>query len=184
MALNAHIFCDCFKEGRLRVPPPFPDRIFLDDQGEVTWRGPSTLEEDLEFDDWRFNKACPHSGFVLLEHRLGNIWGIQWIRETLQQISKDPAAEFPVLRLKVVHSGSHSGSHLTQEEVRVLGGELNRLREAELGELRLSKENPLPARAVVHPPATAEDLAFVRGVFSKLEELVALSLKLGRPIAF
>jgi hypothetical protein len=189
MGLDAYILCDCFAAGRLKSPPPFPDRISLDETGDVELRPPSTLEEDLAFDDWRFNQACPHEGFILLRRRLGNLWGVQWIREMLHQISRDPGAEFPILRGRVVHSGSHGGDSLTLAQVSELRGELDRLRNRDLAGIRLSKgefyHTPHGTVDKTAPePSQAGDLEFIRGFLARLEELVTLSLKVGRPIRF
>lgn len=189
MALDARVHCDCFEKGRLKKPPPFPDRVEVGPDGFINLRDPHTTREEEAFDVWWHREPCPHPGFVLIHRRLGNIGGILWIREVLEQVSKDPASEFPVLRTRVVHSGSHGGDWLTLEHVRALRDELGRLRDVDLSTVRLTKGEvvytPTGTIDTSRPePATKEDLDFVRDVFRRLEELIEVSLRVGKPICF
>jgi hypothetical protein len=189
MALNGFVCCDCVEKGRLKKPPPFPELFHVDPSGFPTLRS-TDEEKERTHDEWEASGPCPHPYFKLLHHRLGNIAGIQWVRQALHQISRDPRKEYPVLLMKVVYSGSHCGDFLNLEEVRALDRELKALRKIDLAEIKLTQGELIftPDAGTVDKTywATAQEgeWAFLRGVFSSLEELVDASLSVGKPIAF
>jgi hypothetical protein len=189
MGLDAFVYCDCVEKGRLKSPPPFPELFHVDPSGFPSLRSTDEASERAH-DAWEASSPCPHPYFNLLHHRLGNIAAIQWVRQALNQVFPDPEKEYPILRLKVVYSGSHGGDFLNLDEVRALKKELKALRSVDLAGIKLTQGELVftPDGETVDKTrwATAheDEWAFLRGVFSKLEELVEASLSVGKPIAF
>jgi hypothetical protein len=189
MGLDAFVYCDCVEKGQLKSPPPFPEHFHVDPSGFPSLRSTDEGSERAH-DAWEASSPCPHPSFKFLHRRLGNIAAIQWVRQALHQVSQDPQKEYPILRLKVVYSGSHAGDFLNLDEVRALKQELKALRTVDLvgikltqGELVFSPDGRTVDKTRWETAHEAE-WEFLRGFFSKLEELVEASLNVGKPIAF
>jgi len=131
MGLNACVYCDCFQQGRLRVPAPV--RVTAASDGSVGPAVGSSVDEQKQFDDWR-RSACEHPGGVYLSRRLGNVDLIGGIRATL---ARTPDL-YPVLLTRVVYSGSHSGDALSREFFDQLSTELDDLVRAQTRDARES----------------------------------------------
>ncbi len=112
MGLDAHVCCNCIKEG-LAPPHPFPERLVFDETAEATMKsdGQISLEEWLKHDAW-YRTSCAHSG-RLIKKRLGNIWFIGHVREFLEA---GHGASFPLIREKVVYNGAHSGDWIPHSQ--------------------------------------------------------------------
>ena len=118
MGLNAFVYCDCFQQGRVRVPAPVVVTVAAD--GSVEPAAGSSLDEQKLFDGWR-QTACEHPGGIYLSRRLGNVDLIGAVRGTLERTPN----LYPVLLTRVVHSGSHSGDSLGVEFFDQLSTELD-----------------------------------------------------------
>lgn len=160
MSLNAVVYCDCIEKGRVTIPHPRPDLLFINEAG-----APDILSDDPKdieaHDRWESLRPCQHKHFWLIERWLGNVSLIGSIRALLQRYSSDPAREYPVVWSKVIHDGAHSGDFLMSDAVQQLGDEVDRL-----GRLENVKSTPLVE------------------LLSKLEDLVRASLSVNKPISF
>lgn len=125
MGLDAHVCCNCIKEG-IAPPHPFPELLILDDTGEPTLGSHEEINMDqwLQHDAW-YILSCPHSG-RLLKKRLGNISLIDQVRLFLDLRS---VTSFPILRTKVVYDGIHGGDWIAPTDSERLMEEAKRLRE-------------------------------------------------------
>jgi hypothetical protein len=119
-----------------------------------------TLKSDPAWDEWREQRACEHSGGILLRHRLGNISLVGLLRSELQR----EAHRFPILVTKVVYSGSHAGDHLRAEQILALQRELELLR----GFRCTSRKAD----------------GFMAEFREQMSELAAAALAISKPIAF
>ena len=161
MGLDAFVYCNCYEKGRLLEPPPTGVSLQVQPDGSLgRERDDGTLESDIAWDTWREQRACEHSGGILLHHRLGNIALIGLLRAELQR----EAGLFPILATKVVYSGSHGGDHLAVETIPALQRELELL-----GEFRCS---------------TREAASFMSEFRAQMSELATSALSIGKPIAF
>ncbi len=159
MGLDAVVYCSCFEAGRLRTPPPHGVEVYVGDDGSLDCRG-ECPEAALVFDAWCYKEACDHENGVLLHRRLGNISLVGLLREELGHQAK----AFPALLSKVLYSGTHCGDWLTAEEVRTV--------QMELGQLKK------------HCCESARAQELVDAFRQQMEELVACSLQVGKPIVF
>lgn len=158
MSLHATVYCDCFERGRLRTPPRPEWKVYLDESG-ARFPGTDRLEEKIAFDQWTWD-ACEHENGWLANHRLGNIAFIGWLRKVL-----DPHQDrLPVLREKVIYSGSHCCDWLTVPDVEQLGKELQAL-------------------AQIHVPDPVRE-EWLREFESQLRDLVECALRVHKPIVF
>jgi hypothetical protein len=163
MSLNAVVYCDCIEKGRVTIPHPRPDLLFIDEKGAPDIS--STDPRDIEAHDrWESLRPCQHDHFWLIEHWLGNVSLIGSIRALLQQYSSDPEREYPVLWSKVIYDGSHSGDYLTSDAVRQMSDEI----------VRLSSMEHLPTL----------DITPLVELLRKLDDLVRASQSVNKPISF
>ena len=162
MSLNAIVYCDCTEKGRLAIPHPCPDLLFIDERGapDISSDDPRDIEAH---DRWESLRPCEHEHFWLMERWLGNASLIRTMRALLSQHSKDPAREYPVLWSKVIYDGSHSGDFLTSDAVQLLTDEVDHLKRIEN-----------------HRVDTTALIELLR----KLEELVQASKSVNKPISF
>ena len=163
MGLNVVVYCDCIEKGRVKIPHPRPDLLFINETGapDISSSDPRDMEAH---DRWEALQPCEHQHFWLIENWLGNVSLIGSIRTLLKQYSSDPAAEYPVLWSKVIYDGSHSGDFLASDSVQHLSNEVARL--SSRGRLPTSDTTPL-----------AE-------LLRKLEDLVRASQRVDKPISF
>lgn len=163
MSLNAVVYCDCVEKGRVMVPHPLPDLLFINETGapDISSTDPREIEAH---DRWESLQPCQHEHFWLAERWLGNTSLIGSIRALIKQFSSDPAREYPALWSKVIYDGSHSGDFLTGDDVRQLSDEVDRL--SRVRNLPITDTTPL--------------MEFLR----KLEDLIQVSLSVNKPISF
>jgi hypothetical protein len=123
MGLDAWVRCNCIEEGNAS-PHPFPELLAFDETGEPILKGDGDIDLKLwlKHDKW-FRASCPHSGY-LIEKRLGNIAGIAYVREFLENNSSHG---FQLLLERVAYSGSHSGDWVAASDVPQLLTETRRL---------------------------------------------------------
>ena len=162
MSLNAVVYCDCIEKGRVTIPHPRPDLLFIDEKGAPDISSTDPLDIETH-DRWESLRPCRHEHFWLIEHWLGNVSLIGAIRALLKRHSSDPAREYPVLWSKVIYDGSHSGDFLTTDSVQQLSDEVDRL-------LRIENHHA--------------DTAPLEELLSKLEDLVRASRSVNKPISF
>jgi hypothetical protein len=204
MGLDATVYCDCVEKGKLTIPHPFPDLLHISADGAPEIQGGVLSQHWQRYDAWVANNPCPHKYFWLVHHHLGNVAGIAFVRHIIVQIVKDPAVAFPVLWSKVVYSGIHCGDYLSMDDVTKLGAEVNEFRKLEFERLRGSYQNMAHdlAKAInqggtqpqqrqeTNPPdhsmkgLSPEDLAYLKGVFSALDDLIHASLAVRKPVSF
>lgn len=162
MSLNAVVYCDCVEKGRLTIPHPHPDLLFIDETGSPDIISDDPL--DIESHDrWESLRPCQHEHFWLAERWLGNTSLIGSIRELIEKHSSDPAREYPTLWSKVIYDSSHSGDFLISNDVRKLSDEMDRLSRM---------ENLLTTDTNL--------VEFLR----KLQDLIRASLSVNKPISF
>ena len=163
MSLTAVVYCDCVEKGRLTIPHPHPDLLFIDETGtpDIASSDPGNMEAH---DRWESLQPCQHEHFWLVERWLGNISMIGAFRSLMRQCSGNPALEYPVLWSKVLYDASHSGDFLTGDDVMRLSDEVDRL--IKMAHLRTTDTIPL--------------MEFL----SKLQDLVRASLGVNKPISF
>jgi hypothetical protein len=163
MSLNAVVYCDCVEKGRLTIPHPRPDLLFINETGspDITSDDPLDIEAH---DRWESLRPCQHEHFWLVERWLGNTSLIGSIRELMKQHLSDPAREYPALWSKVIYDGSHSGDFLTSDDVRKLSDEVDRLGRME------------------NLPTT--DTTLLVEFLRKLHDLIRASLSVNKPISF
>lgn len=162
MGLNAVVYCDCIEKGRLTIPHPRPDLLFIDERGAPDISSSDPLDVEAH-DNWESLRPCQHKHFWLIERWLGNVSLIGSMRSLLKQYSSDPAHEYPVLWSKVIHDGSHSSDFLTSDAVQQLTDEVDHLK-----------------RIANHQVDTTALIELLR----KLEELVEVSKSVNKPISF
>jgi hypothetical protein len=111
MGLDASVRCNCIKDG-LATPHPFPELLRLDETCEPILESADEipLAKWTEHDRW-FERSCSHGGYVL-QKRLGNATFIGHVLAFVNSV----ADELPILRDKVVYSGTHCGDFIEAEE--------------------------------------------------------------------
>lgn len=165
MGLDAWVYCDCVDRGRLASPHPFPDLLFIDEDG-----GPEIRSDDLEMqiahDRWQAISACCHTDCILVRHYLGNIARVEHLRRNVSDLASDPETDYPVIWSRVIYNGTHCGDRLNREQVEALESEVQRLRSRLAG----AKGDTDEARL---------------GYFlTQLVELIEASRLTGKPICF
>jgi len=132
MGLDATVYCNCYKTGKIKTPPPHQELVEFENDGEI-----SIITDDdnkyFEFEDWKKN-ACEHTDMKLIHYRLGNISAIGHVKSLIENISVKKEYSFPVLMGKVIYSGSHAGDHLDLPDVAILITELNIAKEETTGD--------------------------------------------------
>src|SRR5262245_77220 len=113
MGLDAHVRCNCAKEGKTK-PFPFPGRLVFDRCGEpflANGDGEESkdLSELLQFDQWTDSPGCGHDRGMLASVRIGNIALVGHVRNWIGAKEKDSGQRFAVLSDKVVYNGIHCG---------------------------------------------------------------------------
>ena len=95
MSLNAVVYCDCIEKGRLKIPHPRPDLLFIDEMSAPDISSTDPLDMEAH-DRWESLRPCQHKNSWLIERGLGNVSLIGSIRSLLKQYSSDPAHEYRV----------------------------------------------------------------------------------------
>ncbi|SRR5579871_1048506 len=113
MGLDAHVCCNCVKEG-LASPHPFPHLLIFDETGEPSLKNEAEINLDqwLEHDKW-YDNSCAHAG-CLARKRLGNISHVAHVRNYLERNSP---TNFPMLCTRVVYNGVHAGDWIAVQDV-------------------------------------------------------------------
>jgi len=124
MGLDATVYCTCFRDGKLKTPPPDHIDVYVNDNGGLDCRNsdPDTQEE---FDDWYYDRACEHENGYFVGHRIGNMSFVASLRA---ELSRQPD-DFPILLSEVIYSGTHCGDHLDRPTVQEMRPELDKLSE-------------------------------------------------------
>ena len=160
MGLNASVFCDCYETGKMRLPAPQPELLYMDESGQLylDWKNPKA---DLNaFYDW-LSIACEHGPLgQIVSHRLGNIASIGYLRNLLS----DRADRFPILLTKVLYNGIHGGDFLSLTDVDLVAQEIDRFTSVHVS----SKEYE----------------TMVREFETQMRELIEVSRRLRKPIVF
>ena len=156
MGLDAHVACNCYELHRLRIQPPHPESVYIDEDGSMSCRDRAYLNE---FDQWR-QSACEHEWGWALHHYLGNIALIAFLRDELGNTSD----AFPLILGKVIYNGIHSGDYIPFGELATLQSEVFNL-------AGMHSENQ-------------EDETFLRRFEQQMRELVACAFAMKKPIVF
>ncbi len=82
MGLDATVYGTCFRDGKLKSPPPDQIDVYVDDDGSLNCRN-TDLETRIEFDAWCYDHARGHENGVLVSHRIGNIPLVACLRAEL-----------------------------------------------------------------------------------------------------
>ncbi len=168
MGLDATVYCNCIERGLLRVPHPYPDLLFLDDDGKPGIHS-SDLETQIQHDKWEYGSPCAHDCMQAASERLGNAGGIGYIGDLLADISKRPGGPaLPVLLENVLYSGTHCGDFLTILQVSQLDDELQQLKRVD----------------IALGGITRRDQDLIRTLVAKLQKLVDASRLMNKPISF
>jgi hypothetical protein len=110
MSLDAYVRCTCIRDGKAKIPHPFPDRLTWDSSSAPSLSGEPN-EDEWEAHDLWVQESCEHEGFLVSEF-LGNINRIQNVRDFVRGLQGSPGPRFPILLKKVVYDGTHTGDWL------------------------------------------------------------------------
>lgn len=165
MGLDASVYCNCVGKGRLNTPHPFPDLLYIDEDGRPEIRS-DDFEKQLAHDTWQAVSACSYADCILVHHYLGNIARVEHLRRNVEDLSSEPGREYPVVWSRVIYSGTHCGDRLNREQVEVLESEVQRLRSRITG------------------TGSDADRARLEYFLTQLEELIEASRLTGNPICF
>jgi hypothetical protein len=130
MGLDARVRCNCVRDG-LALPHPIPERLRFDENGEPfveVESGGIGDEVWAAHENW-LNNGCLHGGY-LIEKRLGNLMRIVHVRTFVESYAASNA--FPILRERVVYSGTHCGDSINAADAAVLLEELRELQRIDL----------------------------------------------------
>jgi hypothetical protein len=165
MGLDAHVRCNCAREGKTK-PFPFPGRLAFEDSGEPYLLSANIGTNDMSaskdmdelgrFDEWESAQGCEHGRFLVDVH-IGNVAYVGYIREWIKTEAENTKRQFPVLSEKVVYSGSHGGDWISSPDAQRLLEELEVLSSRAqddyhrafiktmklLGEASLASDNPI-----------------------------------------
>ncbi|MCI0353258.1 MAG: hypothetical protein L0Z53_27890 [Acidobacteriales bacterium] len=124
MGLDAHVQCNCAKQGKAK-PFPFPNRLIFDEQGEPQFSDEGlTTEQLVECDRWCSDWGCEHHGY-LAQTRIGNISYVAHVRHQLEIAEQERIGLFPLLLSRVVQDGMHAGDYIESGDVAALLREVN-----------------------------------------------------------
>jgi len=159
VGLHATVYCDCFERGVTLTPPPQPELVYVDENGQLSLIWEADGADQFAFFAW-LEACCEHLEGKLVFHWLRNIALIAFLRERLSE----RASEYPVLLEKVLYSGTHGGDYLCPEDVDRVAVEIDRLKE-------------------VHcPERESEEL--IRNFEQQMFDLVAAAQRVRKPISF
>jgi hypothetical protein len=114
MSLDGYVRCSCIRDGKVKVPHPFPDRFVLDESSAPLLSGHPTDKEWEAHEEW-VQESCEHQGFLASEF-LGNITRVKNVRDFLKGLQGSPGPKFPILLKKVVYDGTHTGDWLPAKQ--------------------------------------------------------------------
>lgn len=159
MSLDGYVRCSCIREGKVKKPHPFPDRLVWDESSAPFLSGDPTDKECEAHDEW-LQKSCEHQGFLASEF-LGNITRVKNVRDFLKGLQGEPGPKFPILLKKVVYDGTHTGDWLPAKQTPAL------LKEVDL---------VLASRDILTPGE--------KEFFENMRRLCEASIATGNPIGF
>jgi hypothetical protein len=159
VTLDAHVCCDCFERGQLRHPPPRGCELSVTDDGGLLC-GSDDLDVQIAFDRWQHSEACEHENGYLVSHRIGNIALVAALRAELGRWPE----RFSVTLSRVIYDGTHSGDFVPPAQVLLLAPEVEAL-------------------ATVRCPDPEMEQS-MRGFEAQMRELVAATLRMGKPLVF
>lgn len=159
MSLDGYVRCSCIREGKVKKPHPFPDRLVWDESSAPFLSGDPTDKECEAHDEW-LQKSCEHQGFLASEF-LGNITRVKNVRDFLKGLQGEPGPKFPILLKKVVYDGTHTGDWLPAKQTPAL------LKEVDL---------VLASRDILTPGE--------KEFFESMRRLCEASIATGNPIGF
>jgi hypothetical protein len=165
MGLDACVYCNCVETGRLISPHPYPELLFIAENGCPNIRSDDD-EKVHAHDRWLDGSPCPHENCTLCAHYIGSIGLVAQLRKIISGLSANPETEYPILWLKVIYSGSHCGDFLNMDKVSILQTEVARLRSDQLRHLNDS---------------AAE---YLSSFLSQMGELINAALSVRKPICF
>jgi len=127
MGLDAHVRCNCMKEG-IAAPYPMPELLRFDEDGEPypDWKKGLSQSQWAAHEQW-MDTGCQHKRGYIVSKRLGNMGSIAHVRAYIQPLVH---THFPLLMAKVVYSGIHGGDWIPAAEVGLLLKEVRFLMEA------------------------------------------------------
>ncbi|MFL0293188.1 hypothetical protein ACJH6J_19350 [Mycobacterium sp. SMC-18] len=81
MGLDAHVACNCFRDGLCTEPPVPRTMLTINECGDVELIDEQNCDVDVANDvyDWTIH-ACAHEDMVLVSEWVGNISGVAWLR--------------------------------------------------------------------------------------------------------
>jgi hypothetical protein len=157
MALDARVHCNCFEAGKLLIPPPHPDQLYVAEDGGLACRD---LYRLYEFEEWLEKYACAHPGGVALQHHIGSLGVVEFLREELERTPN----RFPILLGKVLYDSSHSGDFLPMSELKDLLAETVHLSSIHSGDI--------------------DEEALLRKFEQQFKELITCAIQMRKPIVF
>jgi hypothetical protein len=157
MALEARVHCNCYETGKLLIPPPRPEQVYVAEDGGLAC---TELYHLYEFEEWLEKYACRHSGGVALQHNLGSPGVIAFLQEELER----SADNFPMLLSLVVYDANHSGDFLLVDQLKALLAETIHL-------------------SVLHSDDPEEE-SLLRNFERQLKELITCAIQMRKPIVF
>jgi hypothetical protein len=159
MALDAYVCCDCFERGTLLVGPPAGCNLSVCADGSLSC-GSVDLDVQLAFDRWQQSEACDHEFGILIAHRIGNIDLVAALR---RELGRWPD-RFQMVLSRVIYNGAHAGDFIPAFDVPRLVPEVEALGSVQC-------EDP-------------EMLGVLRLFAAQMQDLVAVAMRLGKPIVF
>ena len=159
MGLDAHVCCDCYERGRVRLSPPAGCEPTVTEDGSLL-SGSDDLKLQIEFDKWQHCDACEHQDCYLVAHYIGNIALVAFLRE---ELGRSPD-RFPMILSRVVYNGIHCGDFIPAGELPQLVPEVEALESLHC--------------------ADPQDEGFLRAFEKQMWELVTAALRVSKPIAF
>jgi hypothetical protein len=167
MGLDAVVFCDCVEKKRLKVPHPYPRRLFIKANGSPEIRSEDSDEIDRH-DQWMELPPCKHESMMMDGCDVGNVWYVNRVYDALAAVLKPPLPRCPVLLGKVLYDGTHTGDHLTRGQVQKLATELQQLKKVDLKAAGLGDD----------------DRKAVKDIIAKFTRLTRTAQRINKPIAF
>ncbi len=90
MGLDAHVACNCFRDGLCTEPPVPRTMLTINECGDVELIDEQNCDVDVANDvyDWTIH-ACAHEDMVLVSEWVGNISGVAWLRSVVLAVVED-----------------------------------------------------------------------------------------------
>lgn len=179
MGLDASVYCDCAQTGRLVKPHPFLELSAVAADGSPDINSQDEKKKQI-FYDWYDSQPCAHENFQLVSCHLGNIGLIGTLRSAVDEIAEKHRTVFPILRGKVIYSGSHAGDYLGLEQVEALSAEIARLRSLSWNCLRTRAT----LKERLGQTFDNQRALYLTDFLAQMDELIAVSRRVSKPIVF